>query len=582
MNKNLFGKLRTHYALVIVGLFVLCAAGLYAFVGEDGARIVVADNLDLFQAQYQMLNNTGTWFTQGAAAPFLHGVTRDDLPSELNLVSVLYMLLPSFAAYIANYLIKVVLAAVSFYLLARELHIGDEHGNLAILAGFAYGLLNMFPAYGVSFSSIPLLLFLLVRLDRAQGRRQLAVCYLLLLCYPFVSYFSYFGIFILGYMCIAWLWMTIKRRHLQHRMFAAICVLSCGYVAFEYRLFRSMLLSDEATIRETMVISSLPASEVLGYIRDALLTGATMHTQSVHTYVVLPVCVIALVVFNVGYIKRHEAGQVLRDPYNLIAVWIVFNAVVYGLYYYEPFRSLVETLVPPLTGFQFNRTVFFNPFLWYAAFGIVMARLAATGRAVGARVGLAAAILVIILTPTADNDLYHTAHAMANQVLRGVTEDSLSYGEFYSTELFETAMEDIGYDGEWSAAYGFHPAVLEYNGIYTIDGYLGFYAQAYKEQFRKAIAPALDLQPANAAYYDTWGARCYLYSGTEGTNVEAVRNYQHQEEPIYIDAAALADLDCVYIFSRPELTNAQEMGLTLIGTYTDESSPYVLHVYRVQ
>ena len=59
--------------------------------------------------------------------------------------------------------------------------------------------------------------------------------------------------------------------------------------------------------------------------------------------------------------------------------------------------------------------------------------------------------------------------------------------------------EDIGYEGEWSAAYGLHPAVLEYNGIATLDGYLGFYPQSYKEDFRRIIAPALERVEASRA-----------------------------------------------------------------------------------
>ena len=35
-----------------------------------------------------------------------------------------------------------------------------------------------------------------------------------------------------------------------------------------------------------------------------------------------------------------------------------------------------------------------------------------------------------------------------------------------------------------------------------------------------------------------------------------------------------------YIFSRIDLGNAEEIGLTLIGTYTDEASPYTLYVYQ--
>lgn len=77
-------------------------------------------------------------------------------------------------------------------------------------------------------------------------------------------------------------------------------------------------------------------------------------------------------------------------------------------------------------------------------------------------------------------------------MVKGQKANDLTYREFYSTDLFEKAKEDIGYCGQWSVAYGFYPAILEYNDIATLDGYLGFYSQNYKEEFRKMIAPALD------------------------------------------------------------------------------------------
>ncbi len=626
---------KTYWSVVLIGIFTLCVIVLYGAAGEANARFVVADNLDLFQAQYQMLKNTGTFFAQDVPAPFLHGVTRNDLPSEWSLATVLYMVLPGYAAYIANYLVKVLLAVVSFVLLAGELHrrnllgnagaeVAREAGlymneethalqpwrgtpswNLAVLGGFSYGLLNLFPAFGISFSSIPLWIWILLRLDRAKGWKEALLWYVLLFVYPFVSYFSYFGLFLLAYMCVAWLWSSIKRRKPNHRLLIAILVLSLGCMAFEYRIFQSMLFSKEVTIRDSMVVASLDLQGVWLQIREALLNGATMHTKSVHTLVVLPVCVIYLLVCNIGYIRQGRPKMILKDLYNLGALILLFNAVIYGLYYWEPFRNLVEALVPPLKGWQFNRTVFFNPFLWYGLFFVALYRLLrlaagrieayqtfgvgddktvrrAKGETVIAFLLMYAAIAVVLGTSTPDNDLYSTAHALAYRVVKGTQQDSLSYGELYSTDLFEKAKEDIGYDHEWSVAYGFYPAILEYNDIYTLDGYLGFYSQEYKDAFRKAIAPAFALQPQNGRYFDDWGARCYLYSGTEGTNVEPVRNYQHMEEPIYIDAKALKDLDCRYIFSRPDLTNAEEMGLTLVGTYTDENSPYILHVYELQ
>lgn len=190
------------------------------------------------------------------------------------------------------------------------------------------------------------------------------------------------------------------------------------------------------------------------------------------------------------------------------------------------------------------------------------------------------AVFIIVLSGTRYNDLYHTCYSQAYSLAKGQKMDQLSYGEFYSAELFEDAKKDIGYDGQWAAAYGFYPAILEYNGIATLDGYLGFYSQSYKEAFRKIIAPALDRVEESRIYFDEWGARAYLYSGTDLSIVNAYRTYQVTDRDIYINIDAFKELGGEYIFSRIDLTNAQEAGLVLEGTYTHKESPYTLYVYK--
>ena len=616
-------------ALGLILLFLAAVLVFYLVIGEN-ARIAVADNMDLFQAQYQMLKNEGIFFTQGSEAPFLGGISRDVLPSELSLTGLLYILLPSFAAYVALYLLKIVTAVVSFCLLAQELKgriLGPESSaeraagspehatfadggagekrerafaSLSLLCGFAYGILNLFPSFGICFASIPLILWIILRLERASGKKEYLLCLAGCFLYPLVSYFSYFGLFILAYMAAAFLLVSICRKKPDLRLLAAIVCMSAGSILFEYRLFRSMLFSDEITIRSTMVIADLSAGEILSQIRDVFLTGGAMHTQSMHRTIVLPVCVLYFLGANLVRIFRKDLRAVREDVFNLGALTLVFNSVVYGMYYCGPFRRLVEALVPPLEGWQFGRTSFFNPFLWYALFFIVLVRLYGaldaayekrSGKDSGAA-GMAArlyhlppyllvllSILVILKMPGGYNDLYNTAHAEANRLLRGVEEDSLTYREFYSEDLFDAILEDIGYEGEWSAAYDLYPATLEYNGIRTLDGYLGFYSQEYKDNFRKIIAPALAKQEPSRQYFDAWGARCYLYSGTNVITVEPTRSFHHNEEPLDIDPDAFRALGGRYIFSRIKFNNADALGLVLRGTYEAPGSPYVLYVY---
>lgn len=570
----------------VIGFLLFTAAIFFGF-GER-SYIGVHDNMDLFLAQFQMLKNTDSFWKHGVDVPFLGGVSRDNLPSEFSLYSLLYMLFPTYTAYILGILGKALIGMFSFRLLAKEL-LAERYLRvrpIVFMTGLCYGALWVFPAFGFAFASIPLCVFILIKIYR--GQKAVGWWYLALFAYPLVSYFSYHGIFILGYLALAVLWLLgrdllRKDARAALRMLIALIVLAAGYVACEYRLFGQMLLSEEVTIRSSIVNASLTPPEILSEIWQVFREGI-FHADSVHGKVVLPVCIFYFAINNGRYVMKREWKRIFRDSFNLILLFIVFNCVVYGLYDYEPLRSLVERLIPQLQGWQFNRTIFFNPFLWYAALFVVLYRLYEGGMW---RVWLAngivcLALLTVILTPNRYNDLYNTCYSRAYEYYHGTEVDELSYEQFYAVELFEEIKEDIGYQGEWSAAYGFHPAVLEYNGIATLDGYLGFYPQQYKEDFRKIIAPALERVEATRIYYDDWGARAYLYSGTDLSIVSATKTVYATDDRVYIDAEAFRELSGKYIFSRIALSNAEEVGLSLVGEYTAADGSMSVYVYHIR
>ncbi|MCM1038871.1 MAG: DUF6044 family protein [Ruminococcus sp.] len=563
----------------IIG-FVLFEGIVFGYYGER-SYIGVHDNMDLFLAQFQMLKNTDSFWKHGVEAPFLGGISRDDLPSELSLYSFLYMIFPTFTAYIAGLLLKIGIAAASFRLLAKELY-PDQYIScrpLIYMTGFAYGILNVFPAFGFAFASMPFAAYLFIRIYKKPDK----LLYLALLAYPLVSYFSYIGIFILGYAVIAFIWLSIRDKKPVWRLLAGIIVLALGYVICEYRLFGQMLLSDEITIRSSIVNADLSLAEAGREMIDVWKAGI-FHADGVHGKIVLPVCVVYFIYNNVRYIIKKQIRAIFHDPFNFVMLFIAFNCFIYGLYDYEPVRTLVETLVPPLKGWQFNRTVFFNPFLWYAALFLVLIRIYDKGviQMWAANVLICAAVLVIILEPTRYNDIYNTCYHRAYEYFHGVEADEFTYEQFYAQELFEELKADIAYNGEWSAAYGLHPAVLEYNGIATLDGYLGFYPQQYKEDFRKIIAPALERVEATRIYYDDWGARAYLYSGTDLSIVNATKTIYATDFDIYIDAESFKALGGEYIFSRLELTNAEEAGFRLLESRTAADESCSVYVYRVK
>lgn len=577
--QNWFIWLTKYWFLFPIVGYLLLEGGVFFYFGEK-SYIAVHDNMDLFLAQFQMLKNTDSFWKHGVDVPFLGGISRDNLPTELSLYSVLYMLFPTYTAYVLGLLLKAVIAMFSFRLLAKELY-SDRYLKIRpviYMTGFAYGILNFFPAFGFAFASMPLAAYLLIRIYRKPSLRL----YVALFFYPLVSYFSYMGIFILGYLVIAIIWLSVKDRKPAWQLMLGLVVLSLGYVVCEYRLFGQMLLSDEVTIRSTMVNADLSVAEVMREVFTVWKEGI-FHADGVHTRVVLPICILYFIFNNICYIIKKQAAGILHDSFNLCMLFLVFNSVVYGLYDYKPVRTFVEALVPPLKGWQFNRTIFFNPFLWYCALFLILIRLYEAGiwRTWIANAIICVAVLVVILAPTRYNDLYYTCYYRAYEYFHKTEVDELDYEQFYAVDLFEKIKEDIGYQGEWAVAYGMHPSVLEYNDIATLDGYLGFYSQKYKEDFRKVIAPALDRVEETRIYYDDWGARAYLYSGTDLSIVSATKTVYATDDNIYIDTDSLKALGGKYIFSRIKLSNAEETGLSLLKDYTSKDKSYTIYVYQL-
>lgn len=563
-----------HYGLASV-IFLIEAIVLFAL--GDKIYVGVCDNLDLFIVQLKMLHDGGSFFASDAAMPMLSGIDRDYFPSEWSLYNLLYAVFPAVYAYILGYLCKLLVAFFSSLWLGK-LVLAEQfqkYEKPLVLVAIAFALLPLYPMYAICFASLPLVVGILIKIDRTHGIRW----YLALFAYPFVSYFSFFGAFIVGYLVVNNIILWIRRRKCPWALWIAVPVLMLGYVCFEYRLFYIMLFSDVITIRETMVIGELTSAEKWEYFIDSFLHGIP-HAKSCHTLLALPVCGLYFVIHNAVLLSQKKAKQIWKDPFNLTLAFIVFNSAVYALYYWEPMRDLFETLLPPLKGFQFNRTIFFNTLAWYVAFFLVCKACYDRMPKVTILAGLLA-ICVVFTTQSEYSDFYNTVYCNLYQLVKGKTPNQLSFGEFYGEELFTKVKDEIGYQDEGAVAYGFHPAVLEYNGITTIDGYCGYYSQEYKEAFREVIAPTLDASAMWQWYYDNWACRAYLFSPDSVNHYDFGADVVEEPLELWIEADALRGLACEYIFSRVEIENADELEITLQGVYAVDSLPYQVYVYHL-
>lgn len=551
-------------------IMILCREKIY---------VGICDNLDLFITQLKMLHDNNAFFAHNQAMATLGGIDRNYFPSEFSLYNILYLFLPDIDAYLVGFVLKMVIALASCILLAR-LVLGEKYKTyekLVLLVSAAFAVLPLYPMYAICFASMPLILYLLLRIYK-EPKWWL---YLAVFFYPLLSYFTFFGAFLLGYLLIAVVILWIRDKKLPFRLIGAFAALLVGFVCAEYRLFYIMLLSDEATIRSTMVIASYGAADLWKSFVNAFLYGSS-HAKSVHTYFVLPVCALYFIWNNVRYIMGKKKGKIYADTFNLTIFFILFNCAVYALYFCEPLRNIVGAVLPQLKGFQYGRTVFFNAFAWYFAFFIAVKELFHKNRVVSYCACLLA-ILIVCGTQCEYSEFYNTCYCNLYKLVKHKEVNQLSYTEFFGEPLIEEIKRDIGYTSDKGACvYGFHPALLAYNQITTIDGYCGYYNQSYKEAFRAAIAPTLAQNENWQKYYDEWGCRAYLFSASGQNDYDFGANADASPREILIDEPALKQLGCDYIFSRVEITNAEKMRIHLIGRYDTEEIPYSVYLYALE
>lgn len=568
--------IKAHWGIVFDAIFiVLCA--IYAIVNGENIIVAAHDNLDACVSWLKMLSDNHLFFSYSPSkVPFLSGLDRNYLYSNLKVNTWFYMLFPTFMAYVLAWFVRIIVSICSWSFLGKTLGAHyQECRNIIYVIGLIFGILPLLPTVAFGFVYMPFFLgFMVLLYHTKKGKYLIGIA-----AYALFSDFVYFGIFVCGYLLIFFLidWIVTKKKKL--RILGALAVLSVSYVISEWRLFYILFLSKDITIKAGRVVD-YSIGQVCRKIVSVFCHGV-YHGGSMHARIVLPVCVIYFCILNIQYIRKKEWKGMLADYYNWAIMMIMFNSVIYGLDNYKPFTDLITSVIPPLKGLSLARTHMFNPFFWYLAFGIVLCRMLCMQKILwkaAAHILCFSALLIVCLFPSTYNHVQQNLDLIKNHA-KGKVCDVLTYKEFYSEELFEEIKKDIAYTGEWAVAFGMHPSILQYNGIATLDGYISYYPLEYKEKFRKLIAPALEVDESNREYFDSWGGRAYIFSNE--VDYKPVRELGTEKANLRIDRTVFREMNGKYVFSRVEVANDKELGLDLVGKYQSTGSPYEIYVYAL-
>ncbi len=128
-----------------------------------------------------------------------------------------------------------------------------------------------------------------------------------------------------------------------------------------------------------------------------------------------------------------------------------------------------------------------------------------------------------------------------------------------------------------------------YNGFYTIDGYFNNYPKTYKDKFFKIIEGEVAKNEGLKNHFQNFGSVCAIISDEMIKKFNRIsflipvfyKNEGNIINNLDINAKAMKDLNCQYLFSAFKIENSASIGLSLERYFENDRSPYGIYLYSI-
>ncbi|MDR4949323.1 DUF6044 family protein [Neobacillus cucumis] len=543
-------------ALLIILLWVLP----YFVLGEQ-AHMRIQDNMDSNIAWYKVLMDSGQLFgpINGHIPQIINGhLSRDAYYSEYYGMVELFRFFPPVIAYGLNQAITRFIAFLGMYLLLRRYVIKEQnHGFIRVVAAMTFALTPFWANGMLSTLGMPLALWAFLNI-RKHEKTWISIVILTLL--PFYSTFMLGFFFLLSAMGVFWLVEVVRNKKAQLRLFFSIFYMTLIYLAIEYREVASLIFSNEKTNRSEFYESKNNLIQTIELIFKNYFIGHNQN-QTLYEFIIFPTALIALIIVIMQKSWRQEKLFIGLHLANfLLSVW-------YSFWWYQGWVPIKEK-ISILNTFNFSRYHYLRPMIIYILFAVSLQILWKYNKKWRICAVVFAILQLIVLVPSNEQIWYH------NQP---------SFKQFYAVNEFNEIKKYIGepVQNYRVVSIGLHPAIAQYNGLYTLDTYNNFYPLSYKHQFRKIIAPELAKSKTMGDYFDQWGGRCYLFVSELGKNYMFSKESTKVIKHLDINTQVLKQMGGQYVLSAVPIKNADENRLKLQKVFDSKDAYWRIYLYKV-
>ena len=547
MRKNL-GSEKGFLILALIIIFLYYVP--YIFLGEN-AHILIDDNLDSNLTWVKiLLDNNAVFKNPSTIIPSVfNGVPLAYVYPYYNFSLIIFLLFGIYWGYVLNKLIISIMGLLGMYFLLKNYFLPKNYTPfIMVFTSLIFSILP-FWSFDASVLGIPLALFSLLNLRNGNFQYY---NWFIILFFGFYSSFILSGVFLVILMGCILVFDLVSKAKINFVFILGICFLICVYTLSNYPAI-SGFFYDGLSHRTEFFNESLSFNKSFSLSWEVFRFGQ-YHAHSLHSYIFFFILLFFLI-----------AGKVYKKAYFIFG-FIFFTSIIYGFKDYhsiKPFFDFILSVIP----IQLQRFHFLHPTFWY-----VLLAIALVSFSLKSKFGKVVSIFILF---------FQFIYVLSFHETRK-NRDAPSFKDFYAESTFLKIKQIINKPLESFKviSIGIHPAIAQYNGFYTLDGYFASYSLEYKHQFGEIIKSELKRDLDLKKYFDNWGSRCYAFSSELGRDF--MSNNRDSINELKYNFEVFKEMGGSYIISSALINQNLNQNLNLVGIVNTTGSYWKIYIYMVK
>ncbi|NLL29120.1 MAG: hypothetical protein GX259_10010 [Bacteroidales bacterium] len=541
--------------IILLAQFVIILYYLPYFILGENASILIHDNLDSNVTWIKILLDNNAAFSSPSKIieQVLNGIPLSSVYGTYDISLVVFQIFGMYFGYVVNKLLISFIGFWGMYLLLRKHFLPSSNSDIQYITVGVSLIFALLPFW--SFSAhvlgLPFVLFAFLNLRRNNKK---IFNYLIIILFAFYSSLVLSGIFFLIIMLFVFVHDIIKNQKINWAFFWGLACLSIAYFISTAPIIYSSLFQDIESHRIEIYREPIRFKPAVYNTINIFLKGQ-YHAHSLHTLFVIPIIIILIV--------GHKS---FNKVVKLMFAFIVLTSLFYGFIEFHLLKPIIDqiTSVIPI---QLQRFHFLHPMFWYILLAVALSWL--SNKIKYSRIVIYSTLVIQLAFVI----MHHEAW---------LNRKNPSYKDFYSEDTFKSIKKliDRPVDSYKVISIGIHPAVAQYNGFSTLDGYFTSYPLKYKHEFRKVIENELNRDEALKKYFDNWGSRCYAFSSELGSDF--ISNKKDSIIHLEYDFQHLKNMGGEYIFSSAPINESLNKDIKQVEFINLSNNYWNIYLYKIK